>query len=399
MSRAIMNPFSILLISDTYPPVVGGSEVEAQRVCGELIRRGHRAMVLTSGGPPMPPVAEWVDPENVPVRILTRTARGRIKDLQFAAGVAWTLWRQRRNYQIVYFLMQGLHLAAALPVARALGKPIVMKFGGSGVIPMMRTVRMGRVELGWLRRWAFRLMVLNEGMMQEAIADGFPRQQMLWMPNPVNTDEFRPGTPGEIAELRGKYGVPANALVAIYTGRLSQEKGLPPLLRGFAAAARTAPDAVLLLVGDGAQRQELEKLAAELGMCPKRIRFVGRVTSGDVALWLRASDIFALTSPSEGFSCALLEAMSTGLASVVTAIPANLQLVDDSVHGLSVPVADEASVAQAFTTLFEDAAARKRMGAAARQRIVENYSTGKVAERYETLFTEMLKDRGADSQK
>ena len=388
-----MNRFSIVLISDTYPPVVGGSEIEAQRVCGELIRRGHRALVLTAGGAPMPAVAEFVDPEGVPVRVLTRSARGRLKDMQFAAGVVWTLWRQRRDYQIVYFLMQGLHLAAALPVARALGKPMVMKFGGSGVIPLMRSVRTGRVELGWLRKWAYRLMVLNEGMMQEAIDDGFSRQQMLWMPNPVNIDEFRPGTGTEAAELRRKFGIPAGACVAIYTGRLSREKGLPPLLRGFAAAAGSSPDAVLILVGDGAMREELEKLAAGLGLDGGRIRFVGRVASADVALWLRASDVFALTSPSEGFSCALLEAMSAGLASVVTSIPANQQLVDDSVHGLTVEVADEAAIGQAFTTLFADAAMRKKMGAAARQRIVENYSTGKVVERYEALFAEMLKAR------
>ena len=263
------------------------------------------------------------------------------------------------------------------------------------MIPLMRSVRTGRVELGWLRKWAYRLMVLNEGMMQEAIEDGFPRQQMLWMPNPVNTDEFRPGTPGEIAELRRKFGIPAGACVAIYAGRLSREKGLPPLLRGFAAAARTAPDAVLLLVGDGAMREELEKLAAGLGLGAGRIRFVGRVASADVALWLRASDLFALTSPSEGFSCSLLEAMAVGLASVVTRIPANQQLVDDSVHGLSVPVADEAAIAQAFMALFGDAAMRRKMGAAARQRIIEKYSTGKVVERYEALFTEMLKDSRA----
>jgi glycosyltransferase involved in cell wall biosynthesis len=373
--------------------VVGGSEIEAQRVCGELIRRGHRALVLTAGGAPMPAVAEFVDPEGVPVRVLTRSARGRLKDMQFAAGVVWTLWRQRRDYQIVYFLMQGLHLAAALPVARALGKPMVMKFGGSGVIPLMRSVRTGRVELGWLRKWAYRLMVLNEGMMQEAIDDGFPRRQMLWMPNPVNIDEFRPGTAAEVGDLRRKFGIAAGACVAIYTGRLSREKGLPPLLRGFAAAAGSSPDAVLLLVGDGAMREELEKLAAGLGLGEGRIRFVGRVASADVALWLRLSDVFALTSPSEGFSCALLEAMSTGLASVVTSIPANRQLVDDSVHGLTVPVTDEAAIAQAFTALFADAAMRKKMGAAARQRIVENYSTGKVVERYEALFAEMLNAR------
>ena len=246
-----MKPVSLLLISDSYPPILGGSEIEAQRVSAEMIRRGHRVLVLTSGGSPMPPVRDWVDPAGVPVRILTRSARGRWKDILFAFRVAWSLWRERHNYQVVYFLMQGLHLAAGLPVARVLKKPIVMKVGGSGVIPRMRGSRAGRVELVWLRRWAARLLLLNEGMMQEAMEEGFPGDQMLWMPNPVDTEQFRPGPPEEIAKLRAGFGIPPEALVAVYVGRLSHEKGLPPVLRGFALAAREEPRAMLVLVGDG----------------------------------------------------------------------------------------------------------------------------------------------------
>ncbi len=388
-----MNRYSILLICDTYPPVVGGSEIEAQRVSAELIRRGHRVLVLTSGGPPMPPVANWTDPAGVPVRILTRRARGRAKDFLFALRVALALWTQRRDYHIIYFLMQGLHLAAGLPVARALGKPIVMKFGGSGVIPLMRRSRAGRIELRWLRRWARRLMVLNGGMMQEALDYGFPHAQMLWMPNPVDTAEFRPGTPPEIADLRRRFAIPPQALAVIYTGRLAQEKGLIPLLRGFAAAARDIPEAVLLLVGDGPVRPELERLAASLALAAGQIRFAGQVPAAEVALWLRASDLFVLTSPSEGFSCALLEAMSAGLASVVTNIPANVQLVEDPVHGRTVPAGDEAAIAGAVASLLRDPSARARMGAAARCRILENYSSAKVAERYEALFAELSPER------
>lgn len=387
-----MTRFSILLVCDTYPPVVGGSEIEAQRVCGELIRRGHRARVLTSGGAPMPPVSEFVDVEGVPVRVLTRHERGRWKDFVFAWRVAAAIWRGRRDYQIVYFLMQGLHLASGLVAARLVRKPIVMKFGGSGVIPLMRRSRAGRVELGWLRRWAARLMVLNEGMMEEAIADGFPREQMLWMPNPTDIEQFRPGEPDEVAALRRRLGIPEGACVVIYTGRLSPEKGLRPLLGGFAAAARTAPQARLLLVGDGPMRKDLEGLARELGV-EGRIQFAGRVASAEVAWWLRASDIFALTSPSEGFSCALAEAMATGLAPVVTRIPANDQLVEDRVEGLTVPVGDEAALAHAFSELLDNPSLRRPLGAAARKRIVENYSTGKVADRYEALFGEVLDSR------
>jgi len=338
----------------------------------------------------MPGVREWVDPEGVPVRILTRRSRGRVRDFVFALGVGWEIWSGRKRYDVVYFLMQGLHVAAGLPVARWLGKPIVMKFGGSGVIPLMRRSRTGRLELEWLRQWAARLMVLNEGMMEEGVADGFPRQQLTWMPNPVDVSEFRLAQPGEASAWRKQHGIPLHACVTIYVGRLSSEKGLPGLIRGFSQTARRSPDAMLLLVGDGPQRAELEALAAQLQLGPDRIRFVGRVKVTEVPFWLRSSDVFALTSPSEGFSCALLEAMASGLASVVSDIPANRQLVDPGIHGLTVPFGDESSIGDALLRLSRDPDVRKSMGEAARSRVVENYSTGRVVERYERLLSEVL---------
>lgn len=387
------NPIRVLLIVDTYPPVIGGSEIEAQRVSAGLIRRGHSVRVLCAGGPPMPPVRDWVDPEGIPVTILTRRSRGRWKDMTFALEVAWHIWRGRTRYDVVYFLMQGLHLAAGLPVAHFLRKAVVMKIAGSTVIPLMRGSRAGRWELNWLQQWKVPLMVLNEGMIAEAIADGFPREQLVWMPNPVDTGVFRPARPGETAEWRRRHGIPGDADVVIYVGRLSREKGLPGLLKGFAAASRNAPDAVLLLVGDGALLAELQTLAKELNLRPGQIRFIGRVPVNEVPFWLGASDIYALTSPNEGFSCALLEAMSAGLASVVSAIPANLQLIDDGVHGLTVPWDDAQAIGEAFLRLFGDAEWAEKMGGAARQRVVENYSTERVIERYEKVFADVMATR------
>jgi hypothetical protein len=71
------------------------------------------------------------------------------------------LFRERHRYQIVHFLMQGLHLAAGLPVARWLDKPIVMKVSGSGIITAMRQSRLGRLELRYLRKWARRASLLT----------------------------------------------------------------------------------------------------------------------------------------------------------------------------------------------------------------------------------------------
>ena len=283
--------------------------------------------------------------------------------------VAWALWRDRNRYDVVYFLMQGLHLAAGLPVARALGKPIVMKISGSGIIPVMAHSRMGRLELKWLAKWAARVMLLNKGMFDEAIASGLPREKLFWMPNPVNTDEFQPAQPNEIAPWRERHGIPPQSTVAIYVGRLSHEKGLTNLLRGFARATHNVPEAMLVLVGDGPQRSELEGLAKELGLGHGQIRFIGRVDLQQVPFWLQASDLFTLLSPNEGLSCALLEGMASGLASVVSDIPANRQLIDNHVHGLTVPFDDETAAEEAFLQLLRDAELRKRMGEAARSRL------------------------------
>ena len=109
-----------------------------------------------------------------------------------------------------------------------------------------------------------------------------------------------------------RFSIPPDAVVAIYVGRLAPEKGLTELAGGFAQAAGAVPRALLILVGDGPARPALETLARDLGVAG-RIRFAGRVAASEVPLWLRASDVFCLTSPNEGFPCALAEAMSAGL--------------------------------------------------------------------------------------
>jgi glycosyltransferase involved in cell wall biosynthesis len=389
-NRAPAAPVSLILVSHSYPPVLGGSEIEAQRVCAALIRRGHRVTVLCVGGAPMPDVADWLDPAGVPVRIFARRTRGRLQHYAFALAVAWTLLKERRNYQLVYFLMQGVHLATGLPVARWLGKAIVMKVSGSSIVTLMRRSWLGRLELRWLQAWAYRVMVLNEGMAEEARAAGFEPRRLLWMPNPVDTDVFAPCDSGRREEIRARLDIPAEAAVVIFTGRLAPEKELSSLIGAFREVVRRIPRAILILLGDGPSRGSLEGRAGQLGLSAS-VRFVGNQPAAGVPGWLQAGDLFALVSSNEGFPCSLVEAMSVGIASVVSDIPANTQLIDSGVHGLRVPVGDEACIAEAIVELLGDPESRARMGTAARRRVLENYSTDKVVGRYEALFEEALR--------
>lgn len=376
----------MLFILHTYPPVIGGTEIEAQRVAAELKRRGYGIQVLCAGGGPMPPPGEWIDAAGIPVRILTAERYGLGPALRFSLGVAKHLLLHRKRGAVAYFLMPGLHLVAGIPLARLMGYRVFMKFSGSNTIRPLRDSLAGRLELYWLRRWRIPVMLLNQGMVEEAQEAGIAPSQTLFMPNPVDVDAFAPLSRDQKELLRQKLALDAKGFVVVYTGRLSPEKGLKELLTGFAAALESVRDLQLVLVGDGPDRAALEALAAQLGIPSAQVRFAGRVSPEEIPRWLQAADVFALVSPHEGFSCSLSEAMACGLASVVTDIPANRQLVNDGEEGFAVPFGDVEAIAGAFRRLHGDAVLREAMGRVARDKIVRNYALGLVVSRYQELF-------------
>jgi glycosyltransferase involved in cell wall biosynthesis len=389
-SHSRFNPISFVLVCHSYPPVIGGSEIEAQRICEALIKRGYNVNVVCAGGSSMPDTQSWIDPKGVPVRIYARHAKGALKDIVFAFQVARMLICDRQKYQLVYFLMHGLHLAIGIPVARLLNKAILMKISSSIIIPILEQSISGRLELRWLRRWAHTVMILNEGVRQQAIDYGFPAQKLIWMPNPVDTDEFAPVDQNERMRLRRKLGIPSAALIVLYCGRLVAVKALPSLLEAFAVVSRRLPQAMLVLLGDGPLRTELMEHSERLRLRTESVCFAGRIDPGEIPSWLKIADVFALVSHSEGFSCALTEAMSASVACVVSDIPANRQLVADGEHGFLTPVGDSKAIAGAIFRLLEDDSLRDRMGRRARQTILDNYSTEKVIDRYEAVISAAL---------
>src|SRR5262249_25152879 len=179
------------------------------------------------------------------------------KNVEFAAQVGLSLVARRKEYDIVYLLMQGLHLVTGLPTARAFGKAMVMKISGDGLITAMYESATGRLELGWLRKWRVPLMLLNDNMMREAERAGFPTSPLVWMPNPVELLQFRPAEQLERESWRTQQGISPEDFCVVYTGRLSHEKGLRELFGGFEGAAKDIPNAKLVLVGDGPFRHEL----------------------------------------------------------------------------------------------------------------------------------------------
>lgn len=211
--------------------------------------------------------------------------------------------------------------------------------------------------------------------------DGFSGRRIEVIENGIDADRY--GQPPDKAGLKARLGLdPARRYVA-NVARHHPVKDQPMLVRAFAQAAPDVPDADLLMVGDGPLRQELEALAAALGV-RDRVRFLG--IRADVPDVLRAADVFALTSVSEAASLTLLEAMATGLPVVVTAVGGNPEIVRDEREGLLVPRGNAAACATAFRRLFADPGLATRLGAAGRERVQERYRLEQTVAAYHRLY-------------
>ena len=134
--------------------------------------------VICCGGDPMPRAQRWVDPYGVPVRMYG-SGKGKLRDHVYALGVVWTILKHRRDFDLIYFLMPGLQVAYGVPLARMLGLSSVMKFSGSNDLSEAQRSTIGPFEIAALRKWSDKIMVLNDAMVEEAMAAGFPREQLL----------------------------------------------------------------------------------------------------------------------------------------------------------------------------------------------------------------------------
>lgn len=166
-------------------------------------------------------------------------------------------------------------------------------------------------------------------------------------------------------------------------GRLDRQKGYDVLVR----ALPDLPGATVVIVGAGEEQARLEALAAELGVSD-RLELAG--WSDDARSRLGTFDVFVLPSRFEGLPLVILEAMLAGLPVVATDVGSVSEAVIDRSTGLLVPSGDPAALARALESLLGDAVLRDELGARGRIRARELFYAEGMAERYETLYDEVL---------
>jgi len=192
--------------------------------------------------------------------------------------------------------------------------------------------------------------------------------------------------------VRKRYGLGAQDFVIGNVGRLVRQKDQQSLIRAMEPVIPRLPQAKLVVVGEGPLHEELEALVQQLGL-QRHVVLTGNLARQEVYELLHAIDLFVMCSQWEGFCNALVEAMAIGKPFVATHVGPLPEVTGGL--GRLVPPHSPAALAEAIVELSSAAPGElERLGQAARQRVVENFTVQRTAEQYGQLYRRLLAEKG-----
>lgn len=378
-----------LLTTATTAHQMGGSEVHAELLAAETARQGHQVFILTAAHP---------------AGLTTETKAG--CEVRYLAGTRHTMsrreapawWREsaekterlcaEEKIDVVWAENFSGLAYAALPRARR--RPVLSIVNGLAVRGEIAS-NFNRVssagELAFfLTRYAaqtlfyyvprFRALVRDSDLLVgvsnetvEALNAEFPssRGKTEVILNPVDTGFFRPDA-GLRRDGRAKLGCAADEAVVLMSGVLHKQKGLHLGLQAFSGLAGGARNARLVIAGDGPERENLKRLASDLGISGK-VSFLGLVPNREMPLFYNSADVYLNpTLRLEGLPMVLLEAMACGLPCVTSRIGGTGSSIEDGKSGYFTRPGDVPGLADKLGRLLSDPALRAGLGAGARRR-------------------------------
>lgn len=349
-----------------------------ERMVLDLVRvqqaEGHRCQVLCLFEPGT--LASELDGTGIPVHAL-RKRRG--LDARALADL-------RRHIKAHATEVIHTHNAVAhyLAVLATLGLPfrsIVNTRHGMGAL-RRATRRETLYKLALMRTRA--VAAVCEAARQDAVRRGILRPaKAVVVPNGIRIEAYVPASSEMRDRLLQTLQLPVRTYIIGSVGRLNQLKDQTTLIRAFREVHTQRSDTALVLVGDGELRDELQRQANEEGLTD-HVRFLG--DRSDVPELLQGLDVFALSSISEGYSMALLEACAAALPIIATDVGGNREIVHDGESGLLVPAQNPGALATALVALLDDPSLAARLGRAGRTWVELHGSIQAMAKRYLALY-------------
>jgi glycosyltransferase involved in cell wall biosynthesis len=199
--------------------------------------------------------------------------------------------------------------------------------------------------------------------------------------NGIDQRKFSPAR--VFADIRGELNIPRDVVLLLFLARFTGHKQPLTLIRAFHEAVGQLPGLRLLMVGEGDEKEEGMRLAAELGL-EGRVYFSS--FRQDVPDVLAAADIYVLPSLWEGLPIGLLEAMAMGKAVIGTRVDGTREVLRDGENGLVVEPGNVGALAAAILRLVEDRRLRESMGACAVETVRERFNAAVMTKEIENIY-------------
>lgn len=377
---------STLLLSSTFPPLVGGIERYIYNIYSRL-----PAQQVIVCAPRMAGDAEF--DAHSPVRTV------RVPEMLFSA-----YWWRRRGRALALGQLSLLCLRERIEVVQASrtfpegimawmlkqvwGIPYLVHTHGLDFLEPMRN--------DWGQLYGKRILtsahrvVCNSSFTGEKLRSLGIAPDKITKINPgVDPHRFRPGKAEEIERAVQRLGL-HNKRIILTVGRLVTRKGHDKVIESLPLVLQEVPTAVYLIVGDGPTRNELARLVQEHGL-EEHVVFAGRVAEQDLPAYYQIADLFVMPSREiegdvEGFGIVFIEA---GACEVPVIGGASGGMGDAIAHGETGFLVDPLNVdeiAQAIITLLKDDNLARSMGKAGRTRAEREFSWAHAAERVQSII-------------
>jgi glycosyltransferase involved in cell wall biosynthesis len=227
-------------------------------------------------------------------------------------------------------------------------------------------------------RFAHRVVCVSHSVREKAIASGLVDRERAVVfgagsCNGVDVTRFAPTSERlrRAAELRIQLGIPSEAPVALFVGRLTRDKGICELFEAFRQVANRFPELRLLLVGSFEDGDSLPEVVRQQLETHERVILTGPVN--DPAPYYAVADVLILPSHREGLPTVILEGHAAGKPVIGAAVTGIVDLIADGETGLLFPVGDAPALAEAIGRLIEGRALARRLALAGQEQVKRKF--------------------------
>lgn len=234
-----------------------------------------------------------------------------------------------------------------------------------------------------------RVVAVSDRTRAAVVASGVDPRRVVVIQNGIVTEDYEPHRYRRGA-FREAHGIPSDAPLVGYVGRLSPEKGQSDLLRAAPTVLASHPETRFAFIGDGPDRAGLEREAVDQGIAD-RVVFTGHLT--DVRPVYRDLDVLALTSHTEGLPNVVLEALCMETVVLATDVGGTGEIVQNGSTGLLVPAREPAGIAIGLNRLLRNAGLRRELALNGKRFVHQHFTFAHRVAREESVYREILAER------